>query len=46
MDSDPVTAPVNNEVMWEGPVVHTPHVVVTLYKGSVQPLLLDESVTL
>ena len=44
MDSDPVATPVDDEVAWEGPVVHTPHVIVTLYKRSIQPLLLDESV--
>ena len=44
MDSDPVATPVDDEVTWEGPVVHTPHVIVTLYKRSIQPLLLDESV--
>ena len=44
MDSDPVTAPIDNEVMWEGPVVDTPHVIVTLNKSSIQPLFLDESV--
>ena len=44
MDSDPVATPVDDEVVWEGPVVHTPHVIVTLYKRSIQPLLLDESV--
>ena len=44
MDSDPVATPVDDEVAWEGPVVHTPHVIVTLNKCSIQPLLLDESV--
>ena len=44
MDSDPVTTSVDDEVMWEGPVVHPPHVIVTLYKRSIQPLFLNESV--
>ena len=44
MDSDPVATPVDDEIAWEGPVVHTPHVIVTLNKCSIQPLLLDESV--
>ena len=44
MDSDPVATPVDDEITWEGPVVHTPHVIVTLNKCSIQPLLLDESV--
>lgn len=46
MDGDPVAASVDDEVMWEGPVVDTPHVIVTLNKRSIQPLLLDESVAL
>ena len=44
MDSDPVATPVDDEVVWEGPVVHTPHVIVTLDKRSIQPLFLNESV--
>ena len=31
----PVTAPVDDEVMWEWPVVNSPHVVVTLHESSV-----------
>ena len=46
MDSDPVATSVDDEVMWKGPVVNTPHVIVTLNKCSIQPLLLDESVAL
>ena len=44
MDSDPVAASVDDEVMWKGPVIDTPHVIVTLNKRSIQSLLLDESV--
>ena len=43
MDGYPVAASVNNEVLWEGPVVDSPHVVVTLDKSSIQTLLLDKS---
>ena len=44
MDGDPVATSVDNEVVWEGPVVHTPHVIVTLNKRSIQALLLNEPV--
>ena len=35
MDSYPIAAPIYDEVMWEGPVVNPPHVVVTFNESPV-----------
>lgn len=42
MDSDPIATPVHIDVLWEGPHVHPPHVVIALHESPVQSLLLDK----
>ena len=43
VDGNPVAASVQRDVGGKLSVVHSPHVVVALYEGAVQPLFLDES---
>ena len=42
MDGNPITATINDDVMWEGSVVNSPHVIITLNKSSVQTLFLNK----
>ena len=44
MDGYPIATSVDGDVMWEGPVVDAPHVIITLDKRSVQALFLDKPV--
>lgn len=42
VDCNPVTAPVNGDILGQWPIADPPHVIVTLYKCPVQSLLLYE----